>query len=451
MKYITLAAISSILLSSCVCTTGKHDNMSGQNEDRLDKLRKAVDSGNIAYGLTKPNEIKAILGEPQTEEKKEDGGMIGLDIGYPDVIALFGKSKKDKDASFKLMGLEIEGEEVDIGGVLKGQRQIVVRNIDDLHEMELMNVNLRHLDLSGEGDYLKGEDFDSLTQWPGPDKLPPGFNPRKLLEEGKNPGLGIRALHEEGINGEGVGIAILDQPLLLGHEEYTSRLIRYDSTRASKWLTPQMHGSPIVGIAVGKRCGVAPGAFVFYYAATTTAEHEDQADCIDEIINYNETAGESERIRVISISASPEDAADNDAYMKAHKRALDTGILMVTCSGKFLRYGTLTLIEGEDPDKPESYKPGRYAHRNSILLIPIANKTIASHRGTNVYQYEREGGMSWAAPYIAGLAALAFQVNPDLKPQAIVDQLVKTATHTKAGPVVNPRRFIESVKRLNKK
>ena len=42
-----------------------------------------------------------------------------------------------------------------------------------------------------------------------------GFDPAKLLEEGKNPGLGIHELHEEGIDGENVGIAVFDQPLLL--------------------------------------------------------------------------------------------------------------------------------------------------------------------------------------------------------------------------------------------
>ena len=138
--------------------------MSGQNKDRLDKLRKAVESGKIAYKLTGPNEIKAILGEPQIEEEKDGGGMIGLDITYPDVIALFGKSKRDKDATFKLRALFIKGEEVDIGGELKGQRQIVVRNIDDFHKIELRNINLKNLDLSAEGDYLKNAEFDSLTQ-----------------------------------------------------------------------------------------------------------------------------------------------------------------------------------------------------------------------------------------------------------------------------------------------
>ena len=52
----------------------------------------------------------------------------------------------------------------------------------------------------------------------------------KLLQDGINPGLGIRALHEQGINGSNVGIAIIDQPLLLGHKEYSSRITRYDAT-----------------------------------------------------------------------------------------------------------------------------------------------------------------------------------------------------------------------------
>jgi subtilisin family serine protease len=56
--------------------------------------------------------------------------------------------------------------------------------------------------------------------------------------------------------------------------------------------------------------------------------------------------------------------------------------------------------------------------------------------------------MSWAAPYLAGLAALAFQVNPGIKPAKIKELLVKTATKTKAGPIVNPKAFINGVKSL---
>ncbi len=422
------------------------DDSSRLSGDHAKALLQAVESGRIAYKLTDPNGLIAVLGEPETRREKDGGGMWALDLGYPGVEALFARSKADRDACYTLRMLVVGGEEIDIGGILQGQRQTIVRTLRDLHRIDIENVDLRHLNLSGEGDYLKTKDFDSLTRWPGPARLPAGFEPGRLLEEGENPGLGIRALHRQGINGEGVGIAIFDQPLLLGHEEYTSRLIRYDATQAS-WFSPQLHGSPVVSIAVGRTCGVAPSAFVFYYASPTSVEHRMQADYIHEVVKHNESAGASGRIRAISISASPEEERGNEAFMRARKEALDAGILVVTCSDKFLRYGCATLIEGRDPDKPESYRPGRYAGPRDKLLIPTANKTMASYQGANVYTYERDGGMSWAAPYIAGLAALAFQVNPDLQPQTIVEQLVKTATRTEAGPIVNPRGFIESVKR----
>ncbi|MHC4623978.1 MAG: S8/S53 family peptidase, partial [Planctomycetota bacterium] len=374
-----------------------------------------------------------------------------LIMHFPTVEVHFSKFRMYRDDPLTLRSIIIRGTKVDI----KGEGPPALRNVDDLRKLDdLHDVSLKDLDLTDQGDYLKKMDFYTSTLWPPPNKLPPGFDPQRLLEEGKNPGLGIRSLHEQGINGKGIGIAIFDQPLLLGHEEYTSRLIRYDATRTygryndaiGNWMKLRPHGPPVVGIAVGKTCGVAPGAFVFYYAGRTTVVHEDQADWIDEIINYNKTAEYSQRIRVISISANPEDASDNDAFLKARKRALKAGILVLTT--QFLSYGGLTLIEGKDPDKPESYKGGG---SSDVLLIPTRNKTIASHRGINTYTYSRGLAQSWAPPYIAGLAAMAFQVNPDLQPQTIVEQLIKTATHTKAGPVVNPRGFIESVKQLDKK
>ena len=135
---------------------------------------------------------------------------------------------------------------------------------------------------------------------------------------------------------------------------------------------------------------------------------------------------------------------------ESHKKALDAGILVVTCSSKFLDYGTLTLIEGKDPDKPENYRVGRYGGPGCELNIPTGNKTIASHQGINVYTYERQGGMSWAAPYLAGLAALAYQVEPEIEPEKIVELWTKTAVRTKAGPIVNPVGFIKAVQKLKR-
>ena len=120
---------------------------------------------------------------------------------------------------------------------------------------------LTKLDLRESRDQVLRLPFDSLTRWPAKDQMPGGYDPNALLEEGKNPGLGVRALHTEGIDGRGVGIAIVDQPLLEKHTEYAARLVRYEKLGVvSKLDSPRMHGPAVASIAVGKDCGVAPEA-----------------------------------------------------------------------------------------------------------------------------------------------------------------------------------------------
>ncbi|MDF2907329.1 MAG: hypothetical protein K0R34_2650 [Herbinix sp.] len=45
----------------------------------------------------------------------------------------------------------------------------------------------------------------------------------EIMENGTNPGLGIRELHKEGITGKGINVAIIDQNLLLHHPEFDGK------------------------------------------------------------------------------------------------------------------------------------------------------------------------------------------------------------------------------------
>ena len=63
---------------------------------------------------------------------------------------------------------------------------------------------MKDLILTGQADALKRLNFDTTTVWPASDKLPSGFDPQKLLREGRNPGLGLHDLHEKGIDGKGI-------------------------------------------------------------------------------------------------------------------------------------------------------------------------------------------------------------------------------------------------------
>jgi hypothetical protein len=397
--------------------------------------------------------VKALLGQPARQKEKSRGDLLVLD--YPGVEFKF---CRHMDGPFTLYWVIIKGSGlVDIGQ----ERQMVLRNEDDLKKLDTWGgfwnapggVSLVNLDLRGHVELLEEMRFDSRTKWPEPNKMPDGFDPARLIEEGKNPGLGIHNLHKQGIDGRGVGIAILDQRLLKNHVEYADRIVRYEEIDLPYDQPLQMHGPPIVSIAVGKNCGVAPKAAVFYYAMPATAMPDNiiYCDIIDNIFEHNEKAAASERIRVVSISAGISSQNPNfDRWQQTVKKADQLGILVVTCNSPYLHYGRLNHIQGRDPDDPNNYSDYRYRTGKSYsFMVPVGNKTAASHNGPQIYTYwAGKCGDSWAAPYMAGLAALAYQVNPEIEPKTIVKLWGETAVNTDAGPVINPSGFIEAVHKL---
>ncbi|MFW5850507.1 MAG: hypothetical protein ACOCXN_12150, partial [Spirochaetota bacterium] len=94
--------------------------------------------------------------------------------------------------------------------------------------MDLRSYDVAGINLRGSLNAVLRASFDSKTVWPDPGAMPAGFDPAKVMELGRNPGLGVQALHDRGITGRGVGIAIIDQPLLTTHEEYADRLLLYE-------------------------------------------------------------------------------------------------------------------------------------------------------------------------------------------------------------------------------
>ena len=103
----------------------------------------------------------------------------------------------------------------------------------------------------------------------------------------------------------------------------------------------------------------------------------------------------------------------------------EEGVMVVTCNTTAINYGRLRRAFVKDPEDPSSYLSEIYMPPGSdFLLVPTGNRTTASHEGSGVYTCWTEPGMSWATPYLAGLAALAFQVDPQIKPSQIFERLV---------------------------
>ncbi len=153
---------------------------------------------------------------------------------------------------------------------------------------DIRSTDLEDCDLTKEYDKLLLVTYDSKTTWP--DILPESFDPGDIMEQYKNPGLNIRSLHEEGITGKGVGIAIIDQPLLVDHAEYKAQLKYYSERDTVKTQEAAMHGAGVASIAVGKSVGVAPEADLYYIADDFFRIKDDYsllAESINKLLDIN--------------------------------------------------------------------------------------------------------------------------------------------------------------------
>ncbi|MBI5883324.1 MAG: hypothetical protein HZB91_09505 [Elusimicrobia bacterium] len=396
--------------------------------------------------LSDAAEFTEAFGAPLSSSTRRDGDLELLDLFYDNGQAVFRRPADKTQRPFLLAGMRIADEEMDIGCGGK----LALARLSDLERIErfagLSGVSLKALDLSTQKDLLRSLPFDTETQWP--DRVPAGFDPDRILETGKDPGMGVRSLHREGIDGRGTSIAIIDQPLLLGHVEYRDRIVFYDAT-ATPGVEPQMHGSPVASIAVGKTLGVAPSARLYYFAVPSwKQDNRYYAQGLEDVLRLNASLPKEDRIRVVSISFGGfKNIPNYPLWEKALRKATRQGLYVSTCSREPLSYLNLALDFQKDPDQPSSWTPTDWASKAppnpDRLYVPGGNRTVASHRGPEVYQSDRDAGLSWSAPYLAGLAALAFQACPGITPEKIALLLKETATPMPFGRVVAPRALIE--------
>ncbi|WP_206154862.1 S8 family serine peptidase [Clostridium muellerianum] len=346
-------------------------------------------------------------------------------------------------------------------------------------QVDLRSYDLSELNVKDNLKDLMHADFDSKTKWPS--DMPKGFDAQGIMEMGKNPGLNIRKLHEKGITGKGVSMAIIDQTLLTDHKEYKDRLKFYEEIHNPKENNAQMHGPAVASIAVGKNVGVAPEADLYYIAETHGKftlssmlgefpfDFKYLAKSIDRIIEINKTLPKERKIRVISMSIGwSENQKGYKEIDEAVKRAKNEGILVVSTSfDKYygLDFWGLGRENTKNPDDFKSYEPGIFWKSmffkdnkkfdiEKNFMVPMDSRCTASPTGKSDYVFYKQGGLSWTVPYVAGLYTLCCQVNPNITPEkflkAVMDtgdivQIGKQGKEYKLGKIINPEKIVEKV------
>ncbi len=274
-------------------------------------------------------------------------------------------------------------------------------------QVALQGADLRGLILSSNLLDLLHADFDTHTRWPT--KIPTDFDPLRVMELGKNPGLGLRQLHAQGITGAGVGVATIDFQLLTDHQEYADRLRLYETVESPAGLPAHMHGTAVASIAVGKTCGVAPGADLYHIASQNMRLNKQGkldldftpiAKSINRILDLNSQLPSNRRIRVISLSMgwSP-GTAGYEETMAAVDRAKHERVFVLSTALRQthnLRFDGLNRSAMDDPDVFESYGPGSWwasmfwngemrFKPGKRLCVPMDTRTTASPNGANNY------------------------------------------------------------------
>lgn len=310
--------------------------------------------------------------------------------------------------------------------------------------------------------------FDDRTNLSNKAFLPVGFNPTHFKEQGKDYGLNLKSLHEKGITGKGVKIAIIDQSLS-DHEEYHNKILHYEEIYPNPYAKHfgAMHGSAVTSLAVGTNCGVAPDAEVYYFAVPFHDFKNDVPDrtyvmeALKKCIEINKKLPVNERISAVSISAELNSSIQGcekiDEYLKEAK---DVGLEVIYCD-MFKKRGLSMNGYNRDMNKDVNDEAniipianlidGRMSQdwfdkdKSKTVLIPCDHRTMASEKGYNEYMHTARGGFSWLPPQVTGLYALARQVDRSCTLEHMWSTMLKTGIKTEQGIAVAPVRMVEAL------
>jgi serine protease AprX len=285
---------------------------------------------------------------------------------------------------------------------------------------------------------------------------------QEILKLGMNPGLGVRALHADGITGHGVNVAIIDQNLNVDHPEFKGKIIKYrDFGTDQPSDKGSMHGPSVTSLLAGENIGTAPGAKIYFAAVPSWfSDAQYYADALDWIVAENEKLSEDQKIRVVSVSSIPSgiwsEYKNQETWKAAYERALKVGILVLDCTYEH-RYTSPCTLDMYDPDAvakciPQWNGPTDSPHKR--IYVPMSQRSTAIENSDPIFSYQNvgQGGISWTVPYLSGVLAMGWQVNPALTGSQLLDLVYASAYVTNDDHlIINPQAFIEMVKlTLNK-
>ena len=284
------------------------------------------------------------------------------------------------------------------------------------------------------------------------------------------------ARQEFGLDGSGVGVAVIDSGVTAWHDDLSlngrvARFVDFVGTHQTAY-DDYGHGTHVAGIIAGSgydssgaRTGIAPGASLVVLKALNAGGGGHVSDVIA-AIGYAVANKAALNIRVInmSIAASVSESYDADPLTLAALTAVNSGIVVVAAAGNNGRganghgqYGgvtspgnapwvltvgasshmgtvdrsddTIAAFSSRGPTaidagaKPDLVAPGvgieSLSDPASAMYSTLAPYLLAGTISTPYLPYLSLSGTSMATPVVSGTVALMLQANPSLTPNAV--------------------------------
>lgn len=323
----------------------------------------------------------------------------------------------------------------------------------DLSYMDLSAYDLSQMDVS----FVT---YSDLTVWSKDvSKLPSHFQPKEFLEERKNFGLGIKNLHKQGITGQNRAMAVIDWRKLSNHLEYYQNIKGYEELD----VLPEggdMSGGQLVSALVGKTCGVAPDADVYYYSVGTIGRSQtyyalalnEICDLHEELIKIGKNGIDAVCLLRGLLASCFQDDEGAAEFKQAAERAHKLGIWL---SFDYQNYGAVGVgcKIGGDVENFEDYElfysqnPRRIPDEKRLrqtLCFPAGRHTVAGSDTLKSYIFNPYPANLEA--YKCGLYLLAKSVNSNLSGQEFWQKALATGDFKEnIGIIINPQRLIESL------
>ena len=267
----------------------------------------------------------------------------------------------------------------------------------------------------------------------------------------------LKSIHDQGITGKGVTIAVLDGAVNTNIPELKGANIQ-DRMPCIKDSAPEnmAHGTTVAQILVSPEFGVAPDATLYTY---TLPLHGDASNCTlsgwtGEAVNDTPLLEQAinDGADIITISSNFDD--DSIDLRWAMARALAEGVIVVAAMGNettenpddaLARWRGICGIGATMPNGTLT----EYTNWGNGLLTTALGTVLT--RDVSTGRVEEADGTSFATPIIAGFLALGRQhFDEDVSPEQMLQALAATGKsgrgwnkYTGYGPV-DPIAFLRS-------